>query len=190
LLEAGIERARGLLAASDSDAGNTYITLTAKAMRPEMLVVARAGQPQKQEKMRRAGADRVISPYLIGGRRMALSALQPLVVDFVDTLIGGGRLGEKIIAELEATEESGLIGRNVGELVPATSEAVVLAVQQATGELVVSPRGSVTVSKGDVLIVVGREPAIEAFTRFRGEKAAPDERARAVPSRTADAKPL
>ncbi|MDI6857294.1 MAG: potassium channel family protein, partial [Dehalococcoidia bacterium] len=92
LLEAGIERARGLLAASDSDAGNTYITLTAKAMRPEMLVVARAGQPQNQEKLRRAGADRVISPYLIGGRRMALSALQPLVVDFVDTLVGGGRL--------------------------------------------------------------------------------------------------
>lgn len=165
LLEAGIERARGLLAASDSDAGNTYITLTAKAMRPDMIVVARAGQPQNQEKLRRAGADRVISPYLIGGRRMALSALQPLVVDFVDTLVGGGRLGEKIIAEVEATEESGLIGRSVGELVPASSEAVVLAVQRATGDLVVSPRDSVTVQKGDILIVVGYEADLEPLGR-------------------------
>jgi voltage-gated potassium channel len=166
LLEAGIERARGLLAASDSDSGNTYITLTAKAMRGEMLVVARAGQPRNQEKLLRAGADRVISPYLIGGRRMALTALQPLVVDFVDTLVEGGRLGEKIIAEVEVTEESGLAGRSVGELVPASSEAVVLAVQQATGELVVSPSGSVRVQKGDILVVVGKEEDLALLSQY------------------------
>jgi len=115
--------------------------------------------------------------------------LQPLVVDFVDTLVGGGRLGEKIIAEVEATEESGLVGRSIEELVPASSEAVVLAVQQATGALLVSPRGSLTISRGDILIVFGRERDIEAFARHGREKTA-DRRARAPLPKTTPLEPV
>ena len=84
--EARIERARGLLAASDSDAGNTFVVLTAKALRPDLYVVSRAGRTESRPRMERAGADRAISPYAIAGRRMALSALQPLMVEFIERL--------------------------------------------------------------------------------------------------------
>ena len=153
LRDAGIEHARCLLAASDSDSGNTYITLTAKAMKPDVLVVARAG------------ADRVISPYLIGGRRMALSALQPLVLDFVDTLVGGGGgLGEHIIAEVEASEQSGMGGRTVKDVLRGASNVNVLAVRKHTGEIVVGPRDSDVVEVGDRLVVLGREFDLEALS--------------------------
>ena len=162
LIEAGIERARGLLAASDSDSGNTYITLTAKAMRPEMFVVARAGQPANIAKMRRAGADRVISPYLIGGRRMALSALQPLVMDFIDTLTGR-ESGDRIIAELEATDASGLPGQTLEESITARVSAIVLAIQKPDARIIVGPKGSERIETGDRLILLGKEADIEAL---------------------------
>jgi len=163
LVEAGIEHARCLLAASDSDAGNTYTVITAKAINPNILVVARAGQPANQEKMRRAGADRVISPYLIGGRRMALSALQPLVVDFVDTLVGGGP-GEQIIAELEAGEESGLAGRTLQDALQGCAGVTVLAIQKPSGQILVGPRGTAVLELGDRLIVLGEEGDLEALS--------------------------
>jgi voltage-gated potassium channel len=163
LIEAGIEHARCLLAASDSDAGNTYIILTAKAIRPDILVVARAGQPSNQQKMSRAGADRVISPYLIGGRRMALSALQPLVVDFVDTLVGGGGPGEHIIAEVVATQECGIAGCTLADVLRGTTNANILAIHRATGEIVVGPRDSEVVDIGDRLIVMGLESDLAAL---------------------------
>jgi len=168
LLDAGIERARGLLAASDSDSGNTYITLTAKAMNPNALVVARAGQPANLERMRRAGADRVISPYQIGGRRMALSALQPLVLDFIDTLTGG-RPEQRIIAEFIATPQSCLAGCTLEEAVVNRANAVVLAVQKADGEILVGPPSSTVVGPEDRLIVFGKEADMEALAMPPGQ---------------------
>jgi len=170
LIEAGIEHARCLLAASDSDAGNTYIILTAKAIRPDILVVARAGQPSNQQKMSRAGADRVISPYLIGGRRMALSALQPLVVDFVDTLVGGGGPGEHIIAEVVATQECGIAGCTLSDVLRGATNANILAIHRATGEIVVGPRDSEVVGAGDRLIVLGLESDLAALAGARTER--------------------
>jgi voltage-gated potassium channel len=162
LLEAGIRHARCLLAASDSDAGNTYIVLTAKALNPRLFVVARAGQPVSEERVRRAGADRVISPYSIGGRRMALSSLQPLVVDFIDSL-AAGRHGEQILAELEVTEESGLAGRTIEGCFQSCPGATVLALQKATGPIQVGPRASTVLEAGDRLMVLGDEEDLAAL---------------------------
>jgi voltage-gated potassium channel len=162
LLEAGIQRAYCLLAASDSDSGNTYIVLTAKALNPRLFVVARAGQAASATPMLRAGADRVISPYSIGGRRMALSALQPLMVDFIDTL-ATGRHGEQILAELEASEESGLVGMTIEGCFQACPGATVLAVQKASGATQVGPRGTTVLELGDRLIVLGDEAELEAL---------------------------
>jgi len=168
LFEAGIGRARCLLAASDSDAGNTYIVLTAKAVRPDIMVVARAGHPENQAKMLRAGADRVISPYLIGGRRMALSALQPLVVDFVDTLVGVSGPGEHVLAEVEATSESSLAGRALEDVLKRTQKATVLAIQKPDGSVAVGPDRSTILREGDRLIVLAPEADVEALgTPFR-----------------------
>jgi voltage-gated potassium channel len=158
LLAAGILRARTLLAASDSDSGNTYITLTAKALNPGVLVVARAGKPESEARARRAGADRVISPYAIGGRRMALSAIQPNIVDFMDTL-SVGRNAEQILAEIDITEHSRLFGLYVRHVMESTRVAV-LGLRRADGTLIVGPREDVRLEAGDRLIVAGLESDI------------------------------
>jgi voltage-gated potassium channel len=162
LREAGIERARGLLAAADSDAGNTFIVLTAKALRPDLYVVSRAAQSESEPRMRRAGADRTISPYAIAGRRMARSVLQPLMVDFIDTLAKGGH-EEQVLAEIEISEGSGLGGRTIEDVMRSCREAVVLGVQQATGAIQVGPRGDTPLGVGDTLIVLGEEAELESI---------------------------
>jgi voltage-gated potassium channel len=162
LREAGVEHARGLLAASDSDAGNTFIVLTAKALRPDLYTVSRAARIESEPRMTRAGADRTISPYAMAGRRMALSALQPLVVEFIDTLATGMH-EERILAEIEISEESGLSGRTIEDVMQPCRGAVVLGVQGATGSIQVAPPGETHLRPGDRLIVLGNEAELETI---------------------------
>lgn len=162
LIEGGVRRARTLLAASDSDSGNTYITLTAKALNPEIFVVARAGKRESEGRARRAGADRIISPYAISGRRMALSAIQPNIVDFMDTLAVGRGAGQ-ILAEIEVSEESGFFGLYIRHLLES-SGVTILGVQRASGELIVGPREDVRLEMGDRLMVVGSEHEISSMS--------------------------
>src|SRR4029077_15850309 len=89
LPRAGIEHARALVSAVDSDERNVYIVLTARSLRPELFIVARSSYPDSIAKLHRAGANRVVSPYTTSGRRMAALALQPAVVDVVDMVLGG-----------------------------------------------------------------------------------------------------
>ncbi len=161
LLQAGIQRARGLLAASDSDAGNTFIILTAKALRPDLVVVARAAQPESEPAMRRAGADRVISPYTLAGRRMALAALQPLLAEFMDAL--PSRAGAQVVAELEVTAQSGLAGRTLAEALAPCRGVFPLGLQRGDGQVVVAPPPSTVLAQGDRLILLGREEELEAI---------------------------
>jgi voltage-gated potassium channel len=155
LMQAGVKRAKTLLAASDSDSGNTYITLTAKALNPDIFVVARAGRRDSEPLVRRAGADRVISPYALSGRRMALSSIQPNIVDFMDTL-AVGRSQDQILAEIQVTKNSGLLGLYVRHVLES-SQLTVLGIQRANGDLVVGPREDVRLEDGDRLMVVGSE---------------------------------
>jgi voltage-gated potassium channel len=165
LIGAGVERASCLLAASDSDSGNTYITLTAKAINPELFVVARVGKPANEEKLRRAGADRVISPYLIGGRRMALSALQPTMVDFMDTLVRGHR-GEQIMVELEVMPDSALAGSSLREALNLCKSVTVLGLHRKTdGSVIVGPRPDEVLAAGDRLMVLGDEEDLERLNQ-------------------------
>jgi len=120
------------------------------------------GKSASTTPMLRAGADRVISPYSISGRRMALSALQPLVVDFIDTL-ATGRHGEQILAELEVSEESGLAGMTIEGCFQACPAATTLALQKANGTIQVGPRGNTILKLGDRLIVLGDEVDLECL---------------------------
>jgi voltage-gated potassium channel len=166
LKDAGIEHARGLLAASDSDSGNTFIVLTAKAMRPDLYVVSRAGRGDSESRMHRAGADRVFSPYIIAGRQMALSALQPMVIEFIDTL-SGGQAGDKVLAEIDVSEASGLAGHTVHDVLHTCPSVVVLAVQRAGGELSVGAPSNTVLAEGDRVIVMGQEEELEAIKPSR-----------------------
>lgn len=162
LNRANIQRARALLAASDSDAGNTYITLTSKSMNPGCFVVARVGVTYNEEKLKLAGADRVISVYGMGGRRMVLSALQPLAADFMDTL-ATGRHGDLVLAEFEANELNGLAGRTCEDLMSGTKSARLLGIRHRLGTLAVGPGPEEVLHDGDIIIVLAEESDIAAM---------------------------
>lgn len=156
---AGLVNARTLLAASDSDSGNTFTTLAAKSINPSCYVVARVAYPHNEEKMRLAGADRVLSLYKIGGRRMVLSALQPLAADFMDTL-AAGRHGDLILAEFEINEQNGLAGASCGEMLRGTTNATLLGVRLRDGSLIVGPSNQHLLQDGDIVIMLAEEKDI------------------------------
>lgn len=161
LREGGVEHARCLLAASDSDSGNTFIVLTAKALNPRIFVVARAARPETRARLERAGADRVFSPYIIAGRQMAVSALQPLVFEFIDTL-QAAQEGGPVLAEIDISVESGLAGVTIEELLRPCKTVVVLGLRKLSGEIVVDPEPKSTLEAGDRVIVIGSESELES----------------------------
>jgi voltage-gated potassium channel len=156
LVQANLSRARCLLAASDSDAGNTYITLTARAVNPSCFIIARAALPQNEEKLRLAGADRVVSPYSLGGRRMVLLALQPLAADFMDTL-ARGRHGDLVLAEFAVNPDNGLVGQTCRQLISGAPSATLLGIRRGDGSLAVGPRDTEVLADGDIVIVLADE---------------------------------
>lgn len=171
LNQANLSRARCLLAASDSDAGNTYITLTAKSVNPGCYVVARCGLPHNEEKLRLAGADRVLSLYSLGGRRMVLAALQPLAADFMDTL-ASGRHGDLVLAEFEANLTNGLAGCSIATILAHARTATLLGIRRLDGALEVGPRPDSVLNAGDIIIVLAEEPDIAALTSQQPPSAA------------------
>ncbi len=159
---AGVRRAQGLLCAVDSDEINVYITLTARAMNPNLFIIARAARPESIEILRRAGADRVVSPYTISGARMASLALRPAVLEFVDMVSVAPDLR---IEELVVGEGSGLGSRSVREVCAPHEGVMILAVRQPSGATLVPPRADTVLSEGDVLIVIGPVKALGQLAR-------------------------
>jgi voltage-gated potassium channel len=152
---AGIERARGLICAVDSDAENVYITLVARSLRPELPIVARAAQDHSADRLYRAGASKVVSPYVTSGRRMANLAIRPHVVDFFDIARAGQpdlRLEEVVI-----TAGSPLAGRSLKEL---TGPAVPLLLRRHDGQLLANPAPELHLHPGDTLVVYGEASAL------------------------------
>jgi voltage-gated potassium channel len=151
LRKAGIDRARGLICAVDSDAENVFITIVARSLRPSLLIVARAARQQSADRLRRAGATHVVSPYATSGTRMANLALRPHVVEFFD-LAGAGQPGLRL-EELAITEGSALAGRSLQEL---RGPAVPLLIRHPDGQLIANPAGELRLRPGDVLVVFGQ----------------------------------
>lgn len=163
LVQAQLPAAKCLLAASDSDAGNTYITLTARNLNPSLFIVSRVALPHNEEKLRLAGADRVLSLYSMGGRRMVLAALQPLASEFMDTL-ASGRHGDLLLAEFEANAQNGLAGQTCSQLVTGANNATLLGIRRRDGTLLVAPAASERLTEGDILIVLAEERDIAAMS--------------------------
>jgi voltage-gated potassium channel len=156
LLEAGIMEARGLVTAVNSDANNVFITLTAKGLRPDIFVLARASEEKNEEKLIKAGATRVVSPYLIGARRMAQVLKRPTVVDFLDIATMGNKLG-LIMEEAEVGSNSGLIGKNLIESrLRQDFGVIIVAIKKQTGQMIFNPAPSEKFEAGDVIVVIGQ----------------------------------
>jgi voltage-gated potassium channel len=150
LRQAGVEHARGLVCAVDSDAENVYITLVARSLNPELAIVARAAEEASADRLYRAGANRVVSPYVTSGRRMALLAVRPHVVDFFEIARRGA--AESRLEELLVADGSPLAGRCLGEVLGG---AIPLLVRRAGGELLPNPDQATTLQAGDVVVVYG-----------------------------------
>ncbi len=155
---AGISRARALLCAVDSDAVNVYITLLARARNPGLFIISRASSAESVEALRRAGSDRVVSPYLVSGARMASLALSPAVLEFVDMVSVAPDLR---VEELVVGEGSKIAGVTVRDAcAPYQGQVMVLAVRSPDGGLLVPPRADTTLEAGDLLILVGPVSAL------------------------------
>jgi len=159
LQRAGIARARALISAVDSDERNVYIVLTARALNPDLYIVARSSYPESMEKLRRAGADRVVSPYVLSGRRMAALATQPAVVDTFDLLIGGAE-GAMQVEELEVGADS---GRQLTAADLRRSGAVLLAFRYGDGTLRVGPGDEVPLHPDDIVVAMGTRDQLSAL---------------------------
>ena len=157
LERAGIERAKGLLCAVDSDASNVYITLLARTRNADLFIIGRASSPESVEALRRAGADRVVSPYLLSGTRMATLALRPAMLEFVDMVSVAPDLR---IEELIVGDRSPLAGATVREAAGGYDGVMILAVRSPDGNLLVPPRADTELAAGDLLILVGPMDAL------------------------------
>jgi voltage-gated potassium channel len=160
LISAGIARARGLVAALGSDSDNVFVALSARGLNPDVTIVARATDRESEDKLRRAGADRVVSPFAIGGHRMALSATRPLAADFLHRLIGADPDGGLRLAEVLADDDSPLVGSTIEESFLKRGVQV-LALMRPQEDVVLSPKANVFVQPGDGLVLVGTPSQLE-----------------------------
>ena len=155
LRQAGIMHAQGLLTAVASDAANVYVTLSARALNPDLFIVARATTVEAGHKLTMAGASRVVSPYILGGRRMISWTLRPTVMDFLDVVMHSADV-ELWIEEVKISETSSLAGVSVGEAdLRAKTGINILAIRHADGKLTVNPHTETVIQAGDTLIVLG-----------------------------------
>jgi voltage-gated potassium channel len=163
LKQAGIERARGLISAVDSDERAVYIVLAARALKPDLYIIARAGRPESIRRLELAGATRTISPYQMAGHRIAELAVRPALVDVLDTL-HHGELGIGV-EELLIGKGMAAIGKTITEAgLLDPSAAKLLALRRRDGTLFVSPSPELRLEAGDLLIALGTEAQLLTST--------------------------
>ena len=172
LEEAGARRARGLVAALDSDAENVFVVLSARKINPHLHIVARASSEESAAKLEMAGADRTLSPYAVGGRRLASLATQPFIVDFLDIVTRGEEGIEFRLEEFSVPKESPLANHTIGELqIGEKTGAIVLAIRSPEGKFDTTPSAQDIIHPGDTLIVLGSRGQISRLEQLmRGQE--------------------
>lgn len=162
LLEAGIERARGIVSALSNDASNVMTVLSARELNPKIYIVARVVRGESESKVRRAGANEVINPYQIGGHRMALSLLRPAVHDFLTHIFNFETEHQPVdVGQVIVLENSSLAGKTVATCGLRSDHGVnILGIIQPSGDLVITPHPNTNIEVGATLIVIGNPDAI------------------------------
>jgi voltage-gated potassium channel len=171
LRKAGLDRARALVAALDSDAGNLFVTVSARALRPDLFIVARVRVEESVEKLRRGGADRVVNPQSIGGARMAAFVLQPHVTEFLDVVMHDRGI-EFRLEEVTVATQSRVVGQTLREAqIRDRSGSLVLAVRDAGGAFSTNPSPDAQLAAGQVLIAIGTPAELTALSALVGDRA-------------------
>jgi voltage-gated potassium channel len=160
LVEAGIERAAGIVAALGEDKDNVYITLTARGVSPTLRIVAKAIDPGTEPKLRRAGADRVVTPNHIGGMRLASEILRPNVVEFLETMLRDPELVLRI-EEATVAPRSSVMGKTIGAVnLRKVCDVLIVAARLPDGHYTFNPGAELVLETGLTLIVLGERDEV------------------------------
>jgi voltage-gated potassium channel len=162
LHRAGIAHAAGLITAVATDADNVFVTLSARALRPDMPIVARANHDNVSPKLRRAGATQVVSPYAMAGQQMAILAAKPASVDFVDTLLRGVN-ADLVLEDVRVKTGSQLVGIPLSDARRQYAKGAVFLAIQRDGRVHAPPPIELDLAANDVVAVVGTTEQLRAF---------------------------
>ncbi len=166
LMAAGIQFAKGLIACSDSDVTNVYVTLSARQLNSSLNIVARASLKDTEKKLTMAGANRVISPYFISGVRMAAMATRPVAIDFLDLVTHGGLLDFRLF-QITIPAGSPLNRKSIAEVdITNTSGALILAIRKSDGSFDLHPKEDSKLYTDDVLVVLGTQDQIDLLQKL------------------------
>ncbi len=168
LMAAKIKTAKGLVSVLDSDAANVYVVLTARELNPKLEIIARAGEEDAEKKLLRAGANRVISPYHIGGMRMVMSILKPNVMSFLEVAMDYSQLNVEI-EEVRVADNSVYSGKKIVETdIRKDLNLIIIAIKKHNGQMVFNPGPNTLIDSHDVLIAMGEKRYLEILDRKAG----------------------
>jgi len=164
LLESGIKRAKGMVCALPSDAQNLYVILTAKEFNPDIYILSRAEDETSECRLLRAGADRAISPYTVGGMRMVMAALRPAVVDFIEITTRRQNI-ELRLEEIAVCDVSSIHGRSIKESeIKRRYGIIIIAIKTESGQMIFNPEAEYVIQRGDRLITLGENRNLGTFS--------------------------
>jgi voltage-gated potassium channel len=166
LMKAGVEKARGLLAVLKTDSDNVYVTLTARQLNPELFIIARGGEEKSENKLLAAGANRVVSPYLMGANRIAQTILRPTVTDFLElTLMDKSR--DIQMEEVPVHPSSRLIDVALQDSgIRQDLDLIIVAVRKPEGEMLFNPSSQTKLQGGDMVVAIGEKQNLERFEKI------------------------
>jgi len=162
LIKAGILHAKGLITVVDQDVTNLYIVLTAKGLRKDLYVVSKCAQEEAHSKLVWAGADKIVSPYTIGGLSIAQSIIKPHVTDFLDMAMGTSGY-QIMVEEIEITDKTPLDGQMIKDSNIRQHGIIVIAIRKKNGAFIYNPGPDEYLVKGDTLIALGRKENFESL---------------------------
>ncbi|HDH05321.1 MAG TPA: TrkA family potassium uptake protein, partial [Nitrospirae bacterium] len=151
-----------------SDANNLYVVLSARGLNPKLRIVARASEEGAEQKLMRAGADNVVSPYNIGGLRIAHSLLKPAVVDFIEFATKSENL-ELQMEEVRVKESSNIVGKTLHKCgIRKDLGVIIVAIKRESGEMEFNPTSTSLIKKGDILIAMGKSEQLKSLEKLVG----------------------
>ena len=164
IIEAGVMRAKGVITVVASDADNLFITMTARGLNPRAYILARADEEKTEKKLMRAGADRVVMPYLIGGQQMAQFITKPTVTDFLEFTVHNKEMDLEI-EELSVSDRSRLKGVTlIDSGIRRDMDVILVAIRKKGGEMKFNPSSGTRIDAGDTLISLGKRADLEKLT--------------------------
>jgi voltage-gated potassium channel len=165
LLDAGIKRAAGIVCVLPTDAENLYVILTAKELNPNIFILSRSEEEESEHRLLRAGANRVMSPYTLGGMRMAMAILRPAMLDFIEITTSRQSLDLRM-EELPVCEGSTIIGKTLEESeIRLRFGLIIVAVKKASGKMIFNPLASYLIEQGDELIAMGEDENVRRLAQ-------------------------